>query len=132
MRNSNIVRIDQKGRVLLPKHIRSFLKTDDGTEVVLIPDNDSGHVKVVPLINEKTMELRFVIKDFPGSLATVAETLAKNSIDIIMSESKTLLKGKFAEWDVIVDTSNYNDGVEKIREQLLNNNTIKKMEVLRG
>ncbi len=132
MRNSNIVRIDQKGRVLLPKHIRGFLKAEDGTEVVLIPDNESGHVKVVPLINDKTMELRFVIKDFPGSLATVAETLAKSGIDIIMSESKTLMKGKFAEWDVIVDTSNYNDGVEKIREELLSNNIIKKMEVLRG
>ena len=132
MRNSNIVRIDQKGRVLLPKHIRNFLKADDGTEVVLIPDNESGNIKVIPLINDKTMELRFVIRDFPGSLATVAETLARNSIDIIMSESKTLVKGKFAEWDVIVDTSNYNDGIEKIKKQLLNNELIKKMEVLRG
>lgn len=123
--------MDQKGRVLLPKHVRQFLKVNSGTEILLVQDNENKQIKLVPLVNEHTMELRFIMNDAPGSLATVADTLSDNGINIILSESRTLVKGKIAEWDIIVDTRSKKGDIEDIKKKLIESNTIKRMEVLR-
>ena len=131
MRNSNIVKLDSKGRVLIPIHIRKFLNVDDGTELIIVEDNDKMQVRVLPLIKEKTAELRFMIGDMPGSLAFIADTLANYNINIIMSESRTLVKGKMAEWDVIVDTSECNGSIEQFRKEIIDSGKIKDVEILR-
>lgn len=131
MRNSNIVRVDSKGRILIPIHIRKFLGADDGTEIIIIPDREKGQAKVLPLIKEKTSEIRFLINDIPGSLAKIADTLSAYGLNIIMSESRTLVKGKSAEWDVIVDTSESNGTIEQLKKDLQHSKTIKGLEVLR-
>lgn len=131
MRNSNIVKLDSKGRVLIPIHIRNMLKADNGTEVVIIPDKDNGHMKVLPLINGRTAEIKLLLKDLPGSLANIANILSEYDIDIIMSESRTLARGQLAEWNVIVDTSNFNNGFENLKGSLLNSELIKNVEVVR-
>ena len=131
MRNSNIVKLDSKGRVLIPIHIRKFLSVDDGTELIIVEDNDKQQVRVLPLIKDKTAEMRFNIMDNPGSLAFIADTLADYKINIIMSESRTLVKGKMAEWDVIVDTSECNGSLEQFRKDILNSGKIKNVDILR-
>ncbi len=131
MRNSNIVKLDSKGRVLIPIHIRNMLKADSGTEVVIIPDKDNGHMKVLPLVNGRTAEIKLLLKDLPGSLANIANILSEYDIDIIMSESRTLARGQLAEWDVIVDTSNFNNGFENLKGRLLNSELVKNVEVVR-
>jgi len=131
MRNSNIVKLDSKGRVLLPIHIRKFLSIDDGTELIIVEDNDKQQVRILPLIKEKTAELRFSLHDMPGSLAYIADTLATYNINIIMSESRTLVKGKMAEWDVIVDTSECNGSLEQFKKEMVESNKIKDVEILR-
>ncbi len=131
MRNSNIVKLDSKGRVLIPIHIRNMLKADNGTEVVIIPDKDNGHMKILPLVNGKTAEIKLLLKDLPGSLANIANILSEYDIDIIMSESRTLARGQLAEWDVIVDTSNFNNGFDLLKGRLLNSELVKSVEVVR-
>ena len=131
MRNSNIVRLDSKGRILIPIHIRDMLKADEGTEVIIIPDKKNEHMKVMPLVNGKTAEIRLLLQDLPGSLAGIAGILSEHDIDIIMSESRTLAKGKLAEWDVIINTSNFNDGFEGLKERLLSSELVKSVEVVR-
>ncbi len=131
MKNSNIVSVDAKGRILIPKHIRKFLDLDEGTDIIIMPDSEKTQAKMLPLAKEKTAELRFIITDLPGSLAVVANTLAENGINIIMSESRTLQKNRLAEWDVIVDLTECNGRLEKAREKILESKAIKSVEVLR-
>lgn len=131
MRNSNIVKLDSKGRVLIPIHIRKFLNVDDGTELIIVEDGDKQQVRVLPLVKEKTAELRFMIGDMPGSLAYIADTLSEFNINIIMSESRTLVKGKMAEWDVIVDTSECNGSLDQMKKQISESGKIKSVEILR-
>ena len=131
MRNSNIVKLDSKGRVLIPIHIRKFLSVDDGTELIIVEDNDKQQVRVLPLIKDKTAEMRFNILDSPGSLAFIADTLADYKINIIMSESRTLVKGKMAEWDVIVDTSECNGSLEQFKKDIVSSGKIKSVDILR-
>jgi bifunctional DNA-binding transcriptional regulator/antitoxin component of YhaV-PrlF toxin-antitoxin module len=131
MRNSNIVKVDSKGRILIPIHIRKFLSAEEGTEIIIIPDREKGQAKVLPLLKEKTAEFRFMIDDLPGSLAKIADILSDYGLNIIMSESRTLVKGKVAEWDVIVDTSESNGTIEQMKKDMQHSKIIKGMEVLR-
>ena len=131
MRNSNIVKLDSKGRVLIPIHIRNMLKADEGTDVVIIPDKSNGHMKILPLVNGKTAEIRLLLNDLPGSLASIANILAEYDINVIMSESRTLARGQLAEWDVVVDTSNFTKDFDHLKERLLNSNLVKNVDVVR-
>jgi len=131
MRNSNITRVDSKGRVLIPIHIRKMLGADDGTEIIIIPEHDKSQVRMLPLVREKTAEMRLLMNDVPGSLAHIANSLASHNVNIVMSESRTIVKGKTAEWDVIVDTSEANGSMEKLKGELEKSRDIKKVEIVR-
>ncbi len=132
MRNSNIARIDSKGRVLIPIHIRKFMEADEGTELVIVPDGERGQVKMLPLLRDKTAEFRLMLSDDAGSLAKVASMLSDYNVNIIMSESRTLVKGKNAEWDVIVDTSECNGNLKRLKDELINSRAVRTMEIMRG
>ena len=131
MKNSNITKIDSKGRILIPLHMRSFLNTNKGTEIILIPDEEKTQLKILPLIKEKTAKFKFILFDSPGSLANIANTLAKYNVNILMSESRTTIERETAEWEVIVDISKCNRNINKIKENLLKSKFIKEIEIIR-
>ena len=131
MKNSNIVKVDSKGRILIPMHIRNFLKVKDGTEIVIIPDNEKLQVRMLPLLREKTAEIRMLISDMAGSLAGIANILSDYGMNIIMSESRTLVRGESAEWDVIVDTSDRRGTLEQLQKELIQSKLVRGMEVMK-
>lgn len=128
MHNSKIIKMDSKGRILIPSQIRDLLNVDVGNEIVLIPDNENAQLKILPLIEGKTARLKILLSDTPGSLANVAKTLADSNINILTSESKSINKSNIAEWDVIVEVT---DSLNNIEEILLNSGHIKNIEVIR-
>ena len=130
MRSSNITRFDSKGRLLIPSHVRKALRAREGTEIVIIPDNEKRYLKIIPLVKGRTAEIRFILEDMPGSLARIAGLLSESNLDIIVSESRTLAKGKLAEWDVMVDTSECDD-LEEVRKKSLELDNIKNVEMLK-
>jgi AbrB family looped-hinge helix DNA binding protein len=131
MRNTNISKLDSKGRILIPAYIRSFLNVDEGTEIIILPDNEKSGARILPLVKDKTAELRITMADSPGSLAVIADILAKYNINVLMSKTRAVVKGKVAEWDMIVDTSKCNGKIERMRSNLLGSNLIKNMEIVR-
>jgi bifunctional DNA-binding transcriptional regulator/antitoxin component of YhaV-PrlF toxin-antitoxin module len=130
MRNTNIAKLDSKGRLLIPSHIRRFLNVDDGTEVIILPENDKAEARILPLVRDKTAEFRITMADSPGSLALIAEILAKYNINVLMSKSRSVVKGKVAQLDLIVDTSGCNGKLEKMKSTLLDSNMIKSLDIL--
>lgn len=131
MRSSNIARFDSKGRLLIPSRLRRSMRAEEGTDIVIVPDDEKRQVRLIPLVKGKTAEIRFLIEDVPGSLARIARILSRSGLDIILSESRTLEKGKLAEWDVMVDTSGCND-LEGAGKSLRELDNIKKMDILRS
>jgi len=113
MKNSKIIKIDSKGRILIPAQIRDFLNVNKGTEIILIPDNRKTQLKILPLTKEKTAKLKFFLSDSPGSLAYVANILAKYNVNILASESRTTVKRQTAEWNIIADISKCNTYLDK-------------------
>ncbi len=131
MNASYITKMDSKGRVLIPGHIREHLKIDRNSELVLVPDKEGSHIRLLPLVKGKTTKLRFLLADRPGSLASVANFLSSNNFNIIMSESRTLQKDKLAEWDVLIDTSQAKETIETLKDKLMEINAIKNVLVLK-
>ncbi len=128
MKNFNIVRLDSKGRIIIPYHIRELLDIEEGAEFVIL-SHATGEIKMLPLVKGKTAELNAHIEDSPGTLAKMTEILAKNRINIIMSQSKILEKGHLAEWHSIVDVSEAKD-IKKFHADLTGCKTVKKFEFI--
>jgi len=127
IKNFNVVKLDNKGRIIIPFHIRDYLGLKEGTEL-LVTNNEKRELKILPLMNGKTSEIRIMLSDVPGSLAKIANTIAKHKIDVLMSISQTVEKGKLATWNAMVDMSKCRD--TKGMENHLNSlDIVKKVEV---
>ncbi len=127
MKNFNIVKIDTKGRLLIPYHIREYLNLDEGSEFIII-NSHNGELKVLPLVKGKTAEISIVLDDTPGSLAKVSAALAKLGIDIMMSQSRVIERGQIAEASMLVDISNCKN-FDKISNHLSHIKVVKKFNV---
>ncbi len=110
----NIVRIDEKGRVLIPSHIRKELGLIEGSEVAVVKDEDE--LKLFPLYRGMNAKVKIVLKDVPGTLAKVSSIIAKHNCNIMMSGSSPVEKG-FAEWYAILQAKNLND-LPKLKKDL--------------
>lgn len=128
MRNFNIVKLDSKGRVLVPFHIREYLNLKDGAEFIIV-NNEKKELKILPLIKGETAEIRILMSDSPGSLAKIVDKLAEAGVDILMSQSKTIERGELAEYHAIADISKCKD-MKRISNDISHLKNVKKVEVV--
>lgn len=121
MRMAEIVRIDSRGRITLPASLREGLKLSEGMYVMLMADLDKREVRIAPFAHPEArlIEVKIVFSDVPGALADVAETLARERVDLLSSESRTLRRGKSAEWVIIADVSNCKCKMEELKDKLM-------------
>lgn len=130
IRNLNVVKLDSKGRILVPFHIRDFLGLKEGMELV-VSNNDKKELKIFPLLEGKSAEIKIMMEDVPGALGKTADFLGKHNVDIIMSISKTIERGRSAEWSAIVDTSKCNGyDLKKLKKELGGLKFITKVDIL--
>ena len=132
MRHSNIIKLDTKGRILLPSHIRKFLGIKEGSELIIVPNEEENNVKIFPLVKGKTAEIMIKMGDSPSSLADIARILEESNIGILISQTKSITRGRTAEWNLIVDISRCNNGFESIRERILELKAVRFAEIMTG
>jgi len=101
---NNIVKLDSKGRILVPYHIRELLDMNAGSEYIIM-SNYNGEIKLLPMIKGKTAELRILMEDRADNLTQVTQLLGKANVSIVMSQLKVLERGHLAEWHAIADIS---------------------------
>lgn len=65
-------------------------------------------------------DLEFYLGDEPGSLASVAEIIGKNGINILIAQSRTTMRGKKAEWTMTADFSQFEKDPEELKAILRN------------
>lgn len=123
------MKLDSKGRIILPFHIRDYLGLKEGTEL-LITNNEKNELRIFPLFSTKTARIRIRMTDAPGALSKILSLLGKNCVDIMMSSSQTIEKGKVAEWSGIIDTSKCKN-MKHVENELRQIDVIKKVEVER-
>lgn len=126
MKKGNVVRIDAKGRIIIPYHIRDYLGLKEGDELML-SNNEMREIRVMPLA-EGAARVYVQIADRPGSLAKVAEIFARHKCDILMSASKTIERGALAELQALVDVSQCKD-VERMKRELDASGVVRRIEL---
>lgn len=126
IKNFNIVRIDSKGRIIIPFHIRDYLGLKEGTELI-VSNNGRKELKIFPLL-ENTAQVEILLSDTPGSLAKILDVLTAHNADILMSTSKTIERGKMAEWVAILDISECKS-VKSIESELNSLDVAKKVKM---
>jgi len=125
IKNFNVVKLDKKGRIILPFHVRDYLGLKEGMEM-LISNNEKNELKIFPLFTGKTADIKVMIEDKLGSLNKLLDVIEKNKIHILMSTSKTIEKGSLAEWSAIVDISSLRD-IKKLENELKSLDITKKI-----
>lgn len=127
IKNFNIVKIDSKGRLIVPFHIRNYLGLKEGTELI-VANNGKKELRIFPLLNGSTARINVTASENPVALQKILDIMFKNKIDILMSISKSIDRGKLLEWTAIVDTSNCQN-VKEIEGSLRKAKLVKKVEV---
>jgi AbrB family looped-hinge helix DNA binding protein len=119
---NSIIRLDTRGRLVIPNEFRETLDLKEGDNILLSFDAKNNTISISPVYGENSylvkMEIEF--KDKPGSLAKVATKLAELKVDLIMTESKSFERGKKARWDIIADISKLTLSAQEIRNDLVN------------
>ena len=130
MRMTEIVRIDSRGRITMPSHLREAVRLSEGMYVMLVADLDEKEVRIVPFADPeaKLVEFRIAFSDMPGALAKAANILASMGVDLLSSESRTLRRGKSAEWVVVADISRCKCKLEELEQRVVEEGMAKEVK----
>lgn len=130
MGSTNIVKVDSKGRILIPVRFRDDMGVEEGTEMIILPGDQNNHFNIFPIAKDRTAELRMLLSNMPSSLASVADALSANSYNILVSESKRMDE-QLTEWRIIVDLPNRNKSVDTLTDVISGINGVKSLDIIK-
>ncbi|MHA1211428.1 MAG: hypothetical protein ACTSSH_03110 [Candidatus Heimdallarchaeota archaeon] len=127
MELSEIIRINEKGEIVIPENIRDTLGMVEGMHVLIRADVDKREIKIVPFSSKKAdlVEFKMTLTDTSGALARCATFLSKHNINLVASEARTIQSGEIAEWIVIADISKCKDNVRDLCKELVDGGYVK-------
>jgi len=96
---------------------------------MLIGDLEKREIRILPFADPEAdlREIQITLTDKPGSLAKAATILAENNIDLLTSQSRTLRRGRSAEWFVVVDISKGVDDLKNICDKIIDEGAAEKV-----
>lgn len=120
--NAQNIKVDSKGRIIIPNSFRESLGIKFGENIEAYLDRENERIILFP-IEKKTKKIVLLFGDVPGSLAKAAKILSKNNVDLVYTSSRSLKRRKEAEWEVIADFSK--TSMEKLKADLRKEKGIK-------
>lgn len=117
---TTLIRLDTRGRLVIPTEYRESLNLKEGDQILLSHDATTNTLTISPINTEETKLYRIDLdfNDTPGSLAEIAIQLAELQIDLIKTESKSYNRGTKARWNIIADLSNTPQKPDELKKQL--------------
>jgi AbrB family looped-hinge helix DNA binding protein len=105
MKIVELLRVDSKGRVTIPRTVRDALNIVEGGYVIMIADLNKNEIVLTPTGggNGKLLDLRVIFEDVKGKLAEISEELAKLGADQVSTSCRTIKKGGEAECTFIIE-----------------------------
>ena len=102
IRLTEILSLDARGRIVIPKNIRKLLDLDDHSQLMLEADSERKEMRLIPFYDvTKTVQMRIIMDDIPGSLAAIAKIFGDLKINLLYGTSRIIQRGKLAEWSVV-------------------------------
>ena len=122
MKNSEILKMDSRGRIVIPRSMRQALGLKHNSQIMAISDSDSKEIKLIPLpfySDEPFIKIRILLKDVSGALAQIATIFGDMGISLLYGQTVVIKKGQQAEWTVIspVPEIPIEDFVEKLKTE---------------
>jgi len=114
-----LLKVDAKGRVTIPRTVRDALNIEGGSYVVMIADLDKGEISILPSVGEGkvVMEIYISFKDEKGKLAEIAEKLAELGINQLATSCKAVKRSEEAECQMIAEVPE-NLTKEEVEEEI--------------
>ena len=128
---NSIIKLDTRGRLVIPNEFRETLNLKEGDEVLISLDTKTDTLVISPIYGEPKDLMRMEIEfgDSPGCLAKIAQKVADMKIDLVMTESKSSQRGKKARWDIIADRSNCSFSEVEIKQVLLQSGLVEDVSI---
>jgi len=128
---NSIIKLDTRGRLVIPNEFRETLNLKEGDEVLISLDSKTDTLVISPIYGKTTDLVKIEIEfgDTPGCLAKIAKKLAEMKIDLLMTESKSSQRGKKARWDIIADISKCSYSINEIKQLLLQSGFVESMSI---
>jgi len=128
---NSIIRLDTRGRLVIPNEFRESLDLKEGDNVLVSLDSKKNTISINPVYGESKnlIKLELTFGDKPGCLAKIATKLAELKIDLIMTESKSFERGTKARWNIIADMSKTNFSIQQIKKELVETNFVEEASI---
>ena len=128
---NSIIRLDTRGRLVIPNEFREALKLKEGDEVIIGLDLNTDTLTISPIYGKATDLVRIEIEfgDTPGCLAKIAKKIANMKIDLIMTESRSSQRGKKARWSIVADISKSPHKINQIKQLLMQSGFVESMNI---
>lgn len=104
MRETDILKLDKRGRIVIPRIMRKSLGLAENSQLMAISDSDEKEIRLIPLplVDDNVyVKLSITLPDESGSLARVAQAFGDHNISLVYGETVIVKKGVKAEWRVI-------------------------------
>jgi AbrB family looped-hinge helix DNA binding protein len=132
MKETEILKLDKRGRIVIPRIMRKSLGLTENSQLMAISDSDSKEIRIIPLqlVDDQVyIKLKITITDKSGSLARIANAFGNHDISLVYGETVVVKKGVEAEWTVIAP-QRADISLEKFKEILINEGGATKVQIL--
>jgi AbrB family looped-hinge helix DNA binding protein len=130
-KETEILKIDSRGRIVIPRTMRKSLGLKENSQIMLISDSEAKEIKIIPLpfSEEKAfIRLKISIDDKPGSLGRIASEFGVLGISLLYGETVVIKKGIEAEWNVLAPVVDM--PVEELKKALMERGGAKRVEIV--
>ena len=104
IKETEILKIDSRGRIVIPRSMRKALGLKENSHIMLISDSDENELRIIPLPfseDQTFMRIKIIIADTPGALSQVSKVFGELGLSLLYGQTVVIKKGKTAEWSVI-------------------------------
>lgn len=104
MKETEILKIDSRGRIVIPRSMRKALGLKENSHIMLISDSEENELRIIPLPfseDQTFMRIKIIIADEPGALSQVSKIFGELGLSLLYGQTVVIKKGKTAEWSVI-------------------------------
>ncbi len=117
---NSLIKLDLKGRLVNPNELREFQDLKEGNNVLLNQYKETNLNYIFQICSNKNVQISISIEflNLPEYLVKVASRLAELNISLLVTESKSSLCGKKAQWNIISDISKPELGTYKIKKSI--------------
>jgi len=95
------LKLDSKGRIVLPHPYREFLNLGEGDSIFASLDERNTAIILTPYLEKDLFSLDIKMTDAPGTLAKLAKVFVDEKADLVSTESHSLVREKSAVWRVV-------------------------------